>query len=137
MGDIALDLQPLQKAILRLDEGITRYAQNTADTQIRDGLVQRFEFIYEISHKTLKRYLELALASPMVLDDMAFPDVIRTANERGLLLSDWPVWRTFRAMRSKTSHTYDEAIALEVVAAIPAFLSEAVYLRDQLQARLS
>ena len=38
-------------------------------------------------------------------------------------------------MRSKTSHTYDEDIALEVVAAIPVFLAEAKYLRDQLEKR--
>jgi len=38
-------------------------------------------------------------------------------------------------MRSQTSHTYDEAKALEVVAAIPDFLAEAEYLRDQLRQR--
>lgn len=34
--------------------------------------------------------------------------------------SDWPRWCQFREMRSKTSHTYDEDIALEVVSGIPA-----------------
>lgn len=137
MGDIVLDLQPLKKAIARLGEGIARYEQDIADTQIRDGLVQRFEFTYEISHKTLKRYLELASASSDAFDSMAFPDLIRSANGQGLLLSDWPVWRRFREMRSKTSHSYDEAVALEVVAAIPAFLAEAAYLCAQLQSRLA
>jgi nucleotidyltransferase substrate binding protein (TIGR01987 family) len=136
MGDIALDLSPLTKAIARLDEGIARYLLDTSDTQIRDGLVQRFEFTYEISHKMLKRYLELVSASPQQFDDMPFQDLIRSGNERGLLLSDWPVWRKFRDMRAKTSHTYNEAVALEVVAEIPVFLKEAMYLRDQLLARL-
>ena len=36
------------------------------------------------------------------------------------LSSDWPRWCQFREMRSKTSHTYDEDIALEVVSGIPA-----------------
>jgi hypothetical protein len=40
-------------------------------------------------------------------------------------------------MRGKTSHTYDEAVALEVVAGIPAFLEEARYLRDQLKRRIA
>jgi nucleotidyltransferase substrate binding protein (TIGR01987 family) len=137
MGDIALDLKPLTQAIARLGEGIARYEQNIADTQIRDGLVQRFEFTYEISHKTLKRYLEMASPAPDAFDEMPFQDLIRTANEQNLLLSDWPRWRKFREMRGKTSHTYDEAIALEVVAEIPAFLAEATQLRDRLQARLS
>jgi hypothetical protein len=46
-----------------------------------------------------------------------------------------PRWRTYRDMRAKTSHTYNEITALEVVADIPAFLEEARYLRDRLRER--
>jgi hypothetical protein len=38
-------------------------------------------------------------------------------------------------MRAKTSHTYDEPTALDVVAGIQRFLEEVRYLRDQLSAR--
>jgi len=137
MSDIALDLRSLVNAIDRLREGLARYQQDITDTQIRDGLIQRFEFTYEVSHKMLKRYLEMASATPEQFESMPFADVIRTGNEQGLLLSDWPRWRLFREMRGKTSHTHDEAIALDVVAEIPAFLEEAVYLRDQLKARVA
>lgn len=137
MSDIALDLRSLVNAIDRLREGLARYRQDITDTQIRDGLIQRFVFTYEVSHKMLKRYLEMASATPEQFESMPFADVIRTGNEQGLLLSDWPRWRLFREMRGKTSHTYDEAIALNVVAEIPAFLEEAVYLRDQLKARVA
>lgn len=67
---------------------------------------------------------------------MAFQDMIRTANEQNLLLGDWTDWRNFRAMRARTSHTYDESTAIEVVAGIPRFIEEAVYLRDKLTERL-
>jgi nucleotidyltransferase substrate binding protein (TIGR01987 family) len=134
---ISLDLTSFNKALARLSEGLVRYDQDRTDTQIRDGLVQRFEFTYEISHKMLRRYLEAASASPETYDSVAFQDLIRSGNEQGLLLSDWPRWRTYRDMRSKTSHTYDESIALEVVAQIPAFLQEAIHLRDQLNKRVS
>jgi hypothetical protein len=40
-------------------------------------------------------------------------------------------------MRARTSHTYDEDTALEVVAGIPEFLFEAEHLRDELARRLS
>lgn len=135
MGDFVLDLSPFFKAVDRLDEGINRYQTDTSDTQIRDGLIQRFEFTYEISHKMLKRYMEMASATPAQFDGMPFQDVIRSGNEQGLLLSDWPRWRVFRDMRSKTSHTYDEAKALEVVVEIPAFLIEAKFLLGQLKDR--
>ena len=36
-----------------------------------------------------------------------------------------------------TSHTYSEAIAVDVVAHIPAFLDEVTYLRDRLRERLA
>ncbi|MDP3578926.1 nucleotidyltransferase substrate binding protein [Methyloversatilis sp.] len=136
MSDIALDLRPLANAIQRLDEGLVRYRQDVTDTQIRDGLIQRFEFTYEISHKMLKRYLEMASPTPELFDAMPFADLIRTGNEQGLLLGDWPRWRQFRDMRGKTSHTYDESLAVQVVADIPAFLGEAQHLCAQLQARV-
>ena len=137
MADEKLDLSPLERAIARLSEGWTRYQKDVSDTQIRDGLIQRFEFTYEISHKMLKRYLEFASPTPEQYDDMMFQDLIRSGNEQGLLLSPWPNWKRYRDMRSKTSHTYDEDIALEVVAEIPPFLAEASYLHDQLKARLA
>jgi nucleotidyltransferase substrate binding protein (TIGR01987 family) len=137
MADARLDIGSLEKAVDRLREGFDRYQRDITDTQIRDGLIQRFEFTYELSHKMLKRYLEATAASPEQYDAMPFPDLIRSANEQGLLLGDWPRWRAYREMRAKTSHTYDEDVAVAVVAGIPDFLREAVHLRDQLRARLA
>lgn len=130
-----LDLTPLANAVERLTEGLAEYQANLSHTMIRDGLVQRFEFTYEISHKMLKRYLALTFASPAEFDAMPFGDLIRTGNEQGLLLGNWSDWKGYREMRGKTSHTYDEGVALQVVAGIPAFLAEARYLLEQLQRR--
>jgi nucleotidyltransferase substrate binding protein (TIGR01987 family) len=133
---MTIDITPFENAIARLEEGLARYRADIADIQIRDGLVQRFEFTYELGTKMLKRYLEFASPSPGIYKDMAFQDVIRSANEQGLLLSDWPKWREYRDMRGKTSHTYAEETALEVVKGIPNFLAEAAFLRDALRGRL-
>ena len=130
-----LNLAPLEKAVSRLTEGLARYEKDITDTQIRDGLIQRFELSYEISHKMLKRHLEAVSPTPEQFDAMAFADLIRSANEQGLLLGDWSSWKIYREMRSKTSHTYDEEIAIEVVQGIPAFLEEARHLLKQLQER--
>ena len=133
MSNEKLDLTPLNNAISRLREGWERYQRDVTDTQIRDGLIQRFEFTYEISHKMLKRFLEATSASPAQFDDMSFQDLIRAGNERGLIPGSWPEWRNFRDMRSKTSHTYDEDIALEVVACIPDFQREVSFLLERLR----
>ena len=134
MSSIQLDLTPLDNAIARLDEGWTRYQRDVSDIQIRDGLIQRFKFTYEISHKMLRRFLELTSANPAEFDGMAFQDMIRMGNERGLLLGDWPAWRKYREMRSRTSHTYDEEVAIEVVKGISAFQREAAHLLQRLRA---
>ena len=134
---IPLNLTALRNATSSLDAGLTRHLSEPFDVQLRDGLVQRFEFTYEISHKMLKRYLEMSSPTPSQFDAMPFADLIRTANEQGLLKGDWSDWRTYREMRSKTSHTYDEAIAVQVVKGIPAFLLEAQSLLQTLQGRIA
>lgn len=132
---MTLDLSPLVKAIERLEEGLDAYGRDTSQTLIRDGLVQRFEFTYEISHKMLKRYLEGVSPTPEQYDTMSFQDLIRSGNEQGLLRGDWSQWKKYRDMRAKTSNTYNEAIAVEVVAGIPEFLGEAPHLCTQLTQR--
>ena len=132
-----LDITPFKNVIQRLEEGLVRFQRNTSDEQIRDGLIQRFEFTYELSHKTLKRYLEYTSVNPKQFDEMTFQDLIRTANEHRLLLGNWPNWRTFRSMRSISSHTYNEDLALEVIKSIPRFIEEVKYLRDKLEEHLA
>lgn len=131
-----LDLTPFSNAVDRLAEGLARYRLDVSDTQIRDGLIQRFEFTYELSHKMVKRYLESVAASPGEYDAADFQYLVRSGNEQGLLLGDWPAWRKYRDMRAKTSHAYDEKVALEVVEGIVLFLEEARYLLQQIRTRL-
>lgn len=132
-----LEVTPLARAIARLDEGLERYRRDVADEQIRDGLIQRFEFTYEVSHKTLKRYLELVSPTPAVYDAMAFADLVGSANQQGLLLSDWGQWKKYREMQAKTSHTYNERVALEVVEDLPGFLSEVKFLLARIEERIA
>jgi nucleotidyltransferase substrate binding protein (TIGR01987 family) len=122
---MAIGLSPLVRAVARLEEGLARYRRDTSDAQIRDGLIKRFEFTYDLSHKMLCRVMEQSAANPEEIERMSFPTLIRTAHEQGLTAGGWPLWRTFREMRNMTSRTYDEAKALAVVAEIPAFLAEA------------
>ena len=132
---IELDVTSFAKAIDRFSEGLDVLREQPDDTLIRDGVIQRFEFTYELAHKTLKRYLEMAAATPDDIGDMVFQDLIRTGNEQGLLLSDWEEWKGYRQSRTDTSHTYNEEKALLVIGKIPAFLAEARFLLRQLRKR--
>ena len=133
MNTSHLDLSPLKNALHKLIEGRDRYLTNIEDSQIRDGLIQRYKFSYDISHKILKSHMELSSANSEIYDAMQFSQLIRSANEMSLLKSDWSQWKIFREMRSKSSHTYDEKIAIEVVSIIPDFIEEATFLLSSLK----
>lgn len=134
---IDLNIEPLEKAILTLEVALGRHQLNTEDDVVRDACIQRFEFVYELSHKMLKRFLEATSANPEEFDNIKFQDLIRSGNERGLLRSDWSRWKDYRTARGTTSHTYDQTKAREVFAIVPEFLSEARFLRDRLREGLA
>src|SRR5579884_3993474 len=109
-----LDVAPLSNAVQRLREGLVRHLAEPQDEQLRDGLIQRFEFTYELSHKMLRRYLQEILPAADEAARMTFAELIRAGNERGLLRGEWPLWRHFRDIRTRTTHTYDADTAAEV-----------------------
>ena len=122
-----LQTKHLERALERLKEGWLRYLAHSDDEQLRDGLIQRFEFTYELSHKIIKRYLESTSASPDLYDRIDFADIIRSANEKGILMSDWRQWKKYRERRNLTIHTYNEINAKIVVEVIPEFIDEVGY----------
>lgn len=133
-----LDYKPLRNAIAQLERSLF-YAHSPAALadpglreQLRNSVIQCFEFTYELCWKMLKRHLEETEASPAELDVSTFQNLIRLGNERGLLRSDWRQWKTYRQARSDSSHTYDAAKAEAVFAIAPDFLAEARVLLDKL-----
>src|SRR5258708_3004558 len=132
---MTLDITSLENVVLRLREGLARHRREPADEQLRDGLIQRFEFTYEVAHKTLRRYLQERSPSSEEATRMSFAELIRAGNAQGLLRAEWPTWRHFRDIRTRTTHTYDADTAAAAVPEIPPFLQEAEYLCAELNKR--
>lgn len=126
-----LDITSFEKAINSLSLIISRYERENYDTDIRDAVIQRFEYTYSLAIKMMARYINFQ--SPITQTDMTFNEIIRKANRLGLLKNDLEKWTEYRQKRNMTSHTYDEKIAAEVVSIIPDFKDEAVYLLDNLK----
>jgi nucleotidyltransferase substrate binding protein (TIGR01987 family) len=131
-----LDLTSLEKAVAQMDAGLQEALAASRSELLRDGVIQRFEYTYELSWKMLKRYLEGTLPNPEEVDGMSFQTLIRTGSEQGLLLSGWDTWVRYRKARGTTSHTYDEEKAREVFRIVPEFLQEARYLLDRLNEKM-
>lgn len=51
-------ISSFEKALYRLKDAIEQYKQDPFNDVIRDGVIQRFEFTYELAWKTAKAYLE-------------------------------------------------------------------------------
>jgi nucleotidyltransferase substrate binding protein (TIGR01987 family) len=77
------------------------------------GVVQNFEFIYELCIKMIRRRLEIDAASPSEIDFSNFRDMMRTAAEKGLI-ADVDAWFGYRQLQNMTAHTYDVAKAQSV-----------------------
>ncbi len=127
-----LDLTTLTKVIKSLGTALAELKRKKDDVYLKDACIKRFEYTYELSHKMLRRQLEVMAATPIDIVQLSFQQLIRTAAERGLIYNSWDVWHKYREARNKTSHTYDEAIANEILADIPVFHKEAKYLLKQL-----
>ncbi len=69
---MTVDLAPLRSAIDWLDEALQEHRSNPASTVIRDGLIQRFEFTYDLAPKMLRRVLAIGADTPADIDTMTF-----------------------------------------------------------------
>ncbi|MBH1987040.1 MAG: nucleotidyltransferase substrate binding protein [Burkholderiales bacterium] len=137
-----LDLSALRSAMASLDDGLAVVGDSNwfsqQDERVRNtlvaGVIQNFEFVYEISVKMLRRQLEAEADTPAEIDQAGFRDLLRLAAEKGLI-SDVEAWFGFRQMRNITAHTHDHAKAQQVYQGTQAFLIHARQLLAQLEAR--
>lgn len=129
-----LDLSSLKKAIESLKKAVDRSRKEPADEEVRDAVIQRFEYTYELCWKMLKRQLEQEVPNPAEVDQWSFQDLLRTAAERGIL-TQIDSWIEYRRQRNVTTHVYDEKKSKSVYQAATRFLPDAQALLTALQKR--
>ena len=104
-------LQSYHKALGRLAEVVNEMDQRQLNDFEADGLIQRFEFTFELAWKLIKSYAEFQGTDKEI---MGSRDAIRWAFEHHLI-GDSATWMEMIKRRNDTSHTYDEDTAAEVV----------------------
>ncbi len=127
---VRLDMSSLKNAVLQLQKGIELAEAEPLKEIVRDGVIQRFEYCYELAQKMIKRTLETQFDEKV--DTMAWNDVLRSAAERGLI-THIEQWFHYRTERNKTSHTYDASVAAIVYATAKKFLPDALELLSRLE----
>lgn len=132
MVEKRLDFTPLDKALLSLTKAIDRSNREPEDLEVRDSVIQRFEYSYELSWKMLKRKCEQVVPSPSTVDSWSFKELIREGAERGYI-ADPESWFEFREARNATSHAYNPKVAERVRLIAEKFLKEANSLLEKIR----
>ena len=103
-------IEHYKSALAQLNKAVDAWNAAPTDALYRDGLIQRFEFTFELAWKSLKEYLEdqglmMNIASPR--------GVLKEAFAAGVI-HDEAAWNAALKARNMTSHVYDEATADEI-----------------------
>ncbi|MDD2212853.1 MAG: nucleotidyltransferase substrate binding protein [Clostridia bacterium] len=109
MSKIKIKLSNFKKALQRLKEAAEEFQKDVSNDVIRDGVIQRFEFTYELAWKTTKNYLE----SIGIVDKNSPKVVFKEAYEQKLLGHE-ENWLLMLNDRNMTSHVYKEEMAEEI-----------------------
>ena len=104
--------QNFDKAFKRLTDAIQIIRNDPDNVLLQAGLIQTYEFTFELAWKTLKDYLEMegfTVPSPRA--------TLRQAFQCGYI-QQGDVWLKALNDRNLTAHTYDDEVAKEVIADI-------------------
>ncbi len=108
---------------------LTRFIQKGNLNELeRQGLIQAFEYTYELAWNTIKDYFE-AQGDVNILGSR---DAFRLAFKRGLL-ENGETWMQMISSRVASSHTYNEDVAEKIAKEITGqYFGEFVRLHDRL-----
>lgn len=136
-----LDFSALKKAIdsftrtreAALEHKIIETLSPALQEAVKAGVIQNFEFTYELAWKSMKRWLESNYGSQYV-DGVTRRELFRLACESHLI-NEVDEWMFFHRARNQTSHTYNDDMAEEIYQRALNFLPLVNALYTQLDAK--
>lgn len=136
-----LDLSSLDCALVSLGKAlqfskkvIANHSYETDELEvIKAGVIQNFEFSYELCWKFMKRWLEQNYSSSFTAG-ITRKQLFRYAAEN-LLIENVEAWIVFHELRNRTSHTYDSQVSEEIFKATDDFFKHARFLYQAIEAR--
>jgi nucleotidyltransferase substrate binding protein (TIGR01987 family) len=96
-----------RRALALLREAVALSQQRPLSALEQEGLIQRFEFCWELAWKVQKDFLAM---QGVQIDTITPATVIRAALT-ARLIDQGDAWMEALAARKKTAHTYDAALA--------------------------
>jgi nucleotidyltransferase substrate binding protein (TIGR01987 family) len=137
-----LDISSLRQAVESLgrtlkvaqDRDFIAGLEKDAQETIRAGVIQNFEFTYELCWKFMKRWLTANFGSVYV-EGVTRRQLFRLGAENRLI-EDVDRWMEYHDARNEATHTYDEDTAKEVFGIAQRFLADAQAFLQALESRL-
>ena len=123
------ELQLFADAIDRLDEGLATMNEYPGITVVRDGVIKRFGFTYEMAIRCLRSRLRQGGHSEA--GRFGYRTTIRFAADAGLI-GDPVAWIGYTNSRQSTTHDYNESVAASIAGDIPRFAVDAHRLLERL-----
>ena len=137
---MSLELNSLIKAVNSLERSIAvaekKSVEDCKDDEMEviiAGVIQNFEFTYEVCWKFMKRWLAENMGTTYV-DGITRKELFRLASENKLI-EKTEKWFEFHAARNRTSHIYDEEVAEYVYNVAKQFLPEAKMFLERIENR--
>ena len=121
-----INIEVLKKA----DSVLEKFMKNDKTEQEQAGIIQSFEYCYELSWKIMKKVLNsegLEVSTPK--------QVIREAGD-AKIIDDVKLWIEFVNKRNLTVHTYNELVLKEIMEIMPKFKDELSKLIKELENRV-
>lgn len=100
------------------------------DEELRDAVIQRFEFTMDLAWKLLQRYLKEAGTPEHEIRTKR--DLFREGARLGLLMNP-ASWFGYYEARNATSHAYNPEIAAQVYRSALQFIDDAIPLLNELK----
>jgi nucleotidyltransferase substrate binding protein (TIGR01987 family) len=102
-----------ERAYLLLRDAFGKSPENMSDLE-KEGVIQRFEYTFELAWKTLKDYL---IFNGVIFDQVTPRSVIKHAFAANII-EDGQTWMNMLEQRNLMSHTYNSIIFEEVFSKI-------------------
>ncbi len=117
----------LEKCNSTLSRALTFYRDSEMESiereMYRSACIKEFEIILEQSGKLIRKCLRPFFHSSREVDKLAFKDIFRNANLRGLLTDEETErWMQYRDNRNNTAHDYGVGFAEETLELLPQFI---------------
>jgi nucleotidyltransferase substrate binding protein (TIGR01987 family) len=105
--------QNYKKAFLTLKKAVDLAASRELTDLEKQGMIQGFEFTFELAWNVMKDYLE----DQGITDIIGSKGAVRHAHNKGLV-QEGQIWMDMIESRNLSSHSYDENTAEALVGAI-------------------